>query len=140
MDSTNIVPLIKFIGKIQKGEKINLRNMQLHQDTIITKFLRSFVYKDTRANTFTFIDGSIKKAFEILNMHVVSDKQIDKTICQNIMRDLRQCQYGMLNVKHTYSDDLMFCCKMDDLVENLIAKISDMESKYEYLRGIEIDS
>jgi hypothetical protein len=72
-------------------------------------------------------------------MHVLSDKQIDKTICQNMMRDLRQCQYGMLNVKHTYSEDLMFCCKMDSLIEETDARINDIESKHEYLRAVEMD-
>jgi hypothetical protein len=134
-----IIPRIKFIGKIQKGEKMNVKHMQIQQDTIITKIFRSFIYNDTRVNTFTFINTSIKKAFEVLLMHIDSDKPFDRTICQNIMSDLRQCRFGMQNVKDTYMDDLMFCCKMDALMEETNARIYDIESKYEFLRRIEED-
>jgi ribosome maturation protein Sdo1 len=136
----DVIPRIKFIGKIQKGEKMNVKHMQIQQDTILTKIFRSFVYNDNRTNTFNFINTSIKKAFEILNMHMDSDKQFDKKICQNIINDLRQCRYGMINIKDTYMDDLMFCCKMDSLIEESEARINDIESKYEYLRAIEMDS
>ena len=132
-----IIPRIKFIGKIQKGEKMNVKHMQIQQDTIITKIFRSFIYNDTRVNTFTFINTSIKKAFEVLLMHIDSDKPYDRTICQNIMNDLRQCRFGMQNVKDTYMDDLMFCCKMDALMEETNARIYDIESKHEFLRRIE---
>ena len=39
----DIIPRIKFIGKIQKGEKINVKHMNIQQDSLITKFTRSFI-------------------------------------------------------------------------------------------------
>jgi hypothetical protein len=68
-----------------------------------------------------------------------SDKQFDKKICQNIINDLRECKFGMINIKDTYMDDLMFCCKMDALIEETDARINDIESKHEYLRAVEMD-
>lgn len=130
---------LSLLEKIQKGEKMNVKHMQIQQDTILTKIFRSFVYNDNRSNTFNFINTSIKKAFEILNMHMESDKQFDKKICQNIINDLRECKFGMINIKDTYMDDLMFCCKMDALIEETDARINDIESKHEYLREVKMD-
>ena len=132
----DIIPRIKFIGKIQKGEKMNVKHMQVHPDSIITKIMRSFVHTDTRANTFTFINASIKKGFDILSMHLDNDRQFDRTLCQNLVADLRQCKAGMQNVKDTYIEDLMFCCKMDALMEETEARIHDIESKYAFLKQI----
>jgi hypothetical protein len=131
----DIIPRIKFIGKIQKGEKMNVKHMQVHPDSIITKIIRSFVHTDTRANTFTFINTSIKKGFDILAMHLDNDRQFDRTLCQNLIADLHQCKAGMQNVKDTYIEDLMFCCKMDALMEETEARIHDIESKYRFLKN-----
>lgn len=130
----DIIPRIKFIGKIQKGEKMNVKHMQVLQDSLITKIIRSFVHTDTRANTFTFINTSIRKGFEILSMHLDNERQFDRTLCQNLITDLRQCKNGMQNVKDTYIEDLMFCCKMDALMEETDARIHDTESKYVFLK------
>jgi len=131
----DIIPRIKFISKIQKGEKINVKHMQLVQDNIITKITRSFINNDTRSNTFTFIHTTIKKGFEILMMHIVNDHPFDRALCQNLVNDLRQCKTGMLNIKDTYIEDLMFCCKMDALIEETDARIQDIESKFHFLKN-----
>ena len=130
----DIIPRIKFIGKIQKGEKINVKHMHIQQDSLINKLIRSFIHTDTRANTFTFINNSIKKGFEIMNLHLESDKLFDKSLCQNLINDLRQCKTGMTNVKDTYIEDLMFCCKMDALIEETDARLNEIELKHQFLK------
>jgi hypothetical protein len=67
-------------------------------------------------------------------MHLDNDRQFDRTLCQNLVADLRQCKAGMQNVKDTYIEDLMFCCKMDALMEETEARIHDIESKYAFLK------
>lgn len=128
-----VIPRIKFISKIQKGEKINVRHLSIQQDNLITKFIRSFIQTDTRANTSTFIYHSIKKGFEILNMHVTSNDPFDRALCKNLIVDLRNCRVGILNLKDTYVDDIMFCCKLDALLEDTEARLNDIETKYDYL-------
>jgi len=133
----DIIPRIKFIGKIQKGEKINVKHMHVQTDNLINKIIRSFINSDTRSNTFTFISNSIKRGFEIMNIHLESDKLFDKSLCQNLINDLRQCKTGMLNIKDTYIDDLMFCCKMDALIEDTDARLNEIELKHNFLKRIE---
>jgi hypothetical protein len=130
----DIIPRIKFIGKIQKGEKINVKHMNIQQDSFYTKIVRSFIHTDTRSNTFTFINNTIKKGFEIMIHHLESKNNYEKSLCQNLITDLKQCKIGMINIKDTYIEDLMFCCKIDSLIEETDARISDIETKYDFLK------
>lgn len=132
----DIIPRIKFISKIQKGEKMNVKHMQIVQDSLLAKIIRSFIHNDTRSNTFIFINTTIKKGFEILMMHINKDDQFDRSLCQNLINDLRHCKVGMQNVKDTYIEDLMFTCKMDALMEETDARIKDLETKYEFLKEL----
>lgn len=128
-----IIPRIKFIGKIQKGEKMNVKHMQVQPDSILTKISRSFIHTDTRSNTYTFVNYSIKKGFEILYQHLGSEKQFDRILCINLMNDLRNCKEGLQNIRETYIEDLMFCCKIDALIEETDARINDVQTKYDFL-------
>ena len=130
----DIIPRIKFIGKIQKGEKINVKYMNIQQDNFLTRLSRSFIHTDTRSNTLTFIQNTLKKGFEILSNHLDSNKQYDKSLCQNLMNDLRMCKNGLLNIRDTYIEDLMFCCKIDSFIEETDARLNDVELKYSYLK------
>jgi hypothetical protein len=128
----DIIPRIKFIGKIQQGEKINVKHMYIQQDNLLTKISRSFINLDGRANTLNFICNTIKKGFEILFEHLESDKQFDRTLCSNLIIDLHNCKSGIINIKDTYADDIMFCCKLDALLEETEARLSDIENQYKF--------
>ena len=130
----DIIPRIKFIGRIQKGENVNVKHMNIQQVSLLMKLIRSFIHNDTRANTFTFINNTIKKGFEILSLHLGVDKDYDRSLCQNLTNDLKQCKIGMLNIRETYIEDLMFCCKIDALIEETDARLHDIEVKYEFLK------
>ena len=67
MDSgtSEILSRIKFIGRIQKGEKVNVRYMYVQPDSWLTRFSRTFFATDNRMNTYHFIDNTIKRCFEI---------------------------------------------------------------------------
>ena len=55
---------IKFIGKIQIGDKINLKSMYMQTDSIITQLLRT-VFQDNRNKTLVFLQDTFFKTFEI---------------------------------------------------------------------------
>ena len=54
----------------------------------------------------------------------------DKILCGNILSDLRNTKVGLLNLKETYIDDVMFVCKIDALIEETDAKLADLDTKY----------
>jgi hypothetical protein len=127
MDLDNdVISKLKFIGKIQKGDKINVKNMNVQSDGLMTRFTRGFIYFDNRQNTLTFIHNTIKKSFEIINHHLNSKHTFDKIIFENIVKDLKDSVKGMENLKETYMNDIMFCCKLDTLIEEIKARLMEM--------------
>ena len=56
---------LKFIGKIQIGDKVNLKSMYIQPDGLITQLLRS-INQDNRSKTLIFLQDTISKTFEIL--------------------------------------------------------------------------
>ncbi len=127
MDLDNdVISKLKFIGKIQKGDKINVKNMNVQSDGLLTRFTRGFIYFDNRQNTLTFIHNTVKKSFEIISHHLNSKHTFDKIIFENMVKDLKDSVKGMENLKETYMNDIMFCCKLDTLIEEIKARLTEM--------------
>ena len=57
---------LKFIGKIKKGEKINVKDMAVQPNNVYTKIHRSLMIVDNRNNTLSFILETIQKSFDEL--------------------------------------------------------------------------
>ena len=127
---------LKFIGKIKKGEKINIKDMYVQANNILTKINRSFVNVDNRNNTLGFILETIKKSFEELLSHLNKsrDNLFDLSISTNMILDLENCKTGLINLKDTYVDDLMFCCKVDTIIQDIDARLEEIKSNYTFIK------
>ena len=119
-----IVSRLKFIGKIKKGEKINTHHMYVQPEGIMTFIKRTFWDHDNRGNALTFIQDTISRGFELLLTHNRSDKDSDKILAINIIKDLRETNVGLINIKVTYIDDTKFCCDIDTILEYITARLS----------------
>ena len=117
---------LKFIGKVQIGDKIDLKNMHLQADGLYTQITR-IINQENRIKTLVFLQDTINKAFEILKCYDASFKNADKLMCINIITDLKQSQNGLLNLKETYSYDIKFCCDIDVLLPMINAKLSEID-------------
>jgi hypothetical protein len=126
-DDDNISKL-KFIGKLKKGDKINIKFMCVQQNNLITKINRTIYNVDNRANTLTFISDTIKKGFDELLVHINNSTVFDTNIANNIIVDLENCKTGLTNLKETYSDDLIFCCKIDTILQEIDARLEEIKS------------
>ena len=118
---------LKFIGKIQKGEKINIKYMFVQQNNLFTKINRSIYYCDNRQNTLSFLTETVKKSFEDLIQHIKNATTFDITIANNIVQDFDNCKSGLSNLKDTYNDDLMFCCKIDKIIQDINARLEEIK-------------
>ena len=117
---------LKFIGKIQIGDKINLKSMYMQTDSLITQLLRT-VFQDNRNKTLVFLQDTINKAFEILKCYDKSKKNSDKIMCMNVISDLKGVRTGLKNLKETYITDVKFCCDIDVLLQLIEAKLSETD-------------
>jgi len=117
---------LKFIGKIQINDKIDLKNMSISPDGIFTQLSRT-VFQDNRNKTLVFLQDTINKAFEIIKCYDKSKKNSDKIMCMNVINDLKSCRTGLINLKETYNIDIKFCCDIDVLLEMIEAKLCETD-------------
>ena len=124
MDSmtSEVLSRLKFIGKIQPSEKINVKYMFVQPDTWFTKFLRTLLSPDNRGNALAFFKSTLDKSFEIINTHN------NAGMINNIVRDIENSIVGINNFKETYKTDLMFCCEIDTLVQSIILRLDDFKN------------
>ncbi len=123
-----VLSRLKFISKIQTGEKINLRYMYIQNDGLITQFFRT-LFPDNRIKTFAFVTETINKSFEILKFYGTSTKLSEQIMCRNLIYDLKESKNGLVNLKETYNLDLKFGCDIQTLLQMIDAKLLE----YEYL-------
>jgi len=135
MNSNNddIIPKLKFISRLSKGDKINVKNMYIQQNNFYNWISRSFFNIDDRANTLMFVHTTVKRGFDLLLHHIDSSNPFDIILCQNLYQDLRNTKIGFLNLRETYIEDVMFTCKIDALVEETDAKLTELETKHRFL-------
>lgn len=121
-----VISRLKFIGHIQKDEKINVRHVNRQPNTFSTKIYRSVIYPDNRMNSLKFIKDVITRSLEIIEHHLHRQNIL---MCKSIIADLIKARQGMLNLKYTYNDDTKFCCDMDVLIENIGSKLTDLQQQ-----------
>lgn len=122
-----IMSRLKFIGRLQKGEKINTRHMFVQPEGIATVISRTLINQDNRRNTRSFVRGTISRSFELINEFSKSERQADKAMCANLINDLRKSKTGINSLKDTYMDDVKFCCDMDTMIQIIDAKLSEID-------------
>lgn len=125
----DILSKLKFISKIQEGEKINVKYLYVQQDGFMTKLSRTFYNLDNRGNTLNFVENTVKRSFEIIRLYVNSDKVSERTICYNIIKDLEISKSGILNLMKTYIHDNMFISRMETLMDDIDIHLLEIKSK-----------
>jgi hypothetical protein len=126
----DVISKLKFIGKIQKGEKINIRNISIQPDGLYTSLIRSFITLDNRKNTLNFIRNTVTRSFQLLHLYINSGTTASKNLCSNLILDIQKSKAGITNLKITYSSDVMLCCQLDTIIQEIEAIQSEIEEKY----------
>lgn len=124
--SAEVISRLKFIGHIQKDEKIDVKHVSRQPNTLTTKVSRALVYPDNRANTLKFVKEVVARSLEMIEKCMY---QNDFLTCQSIVADLVNAKTGMLNLKHTYTDDTKFCCDLDVIIEQINSSLINLQKK-----------
>lgn len=124
-----VISRLKFIGKVQKGEKINVKYMYVQPEGIVTRISRTLINQDNRQNTLNFVRKTINRTFEIITLYLMSEKESQKLICTNIIDDLKQSTVGLTNLKDTYLNDIKFTCDIDTLLQEINAKLIELNDE-----------
>lgn len=130
METTHeVITRLKFIGLIKKGEKVNVKNLSVNQTSLFTSFWRMFM-QENRETTLDFLTSTVNRAFEIIQLCVTSQKQIDKTVCMNLIEDLIKSSIGLVNLQTTYSEDRLFWCHIQTLIQSIDVKLKDLKESF----------
>jgi hypothetical protein len=121
---------LKFIGKIQKGEKINVKHMFIQPEGLATRISRSFINLDSRGNTLSLVKATITQSFNILYSFLSNGTFSHRNICVHIIDDIKKSKEGIKNLKLTYSSDIMLCCQLDCVIQEIDAKIAELSEKF----------
>jgi hypothetical protein len=103
--------------------------MFIQPDGIFTRISRSLINHDNRNNTLNFVRNTITRSFDIIASYSLSNKELHRTIRLHIIKDLEQSKIGLLNLKDTYLSDIKFTCDIDTLLQEIDAKLLDVEQK-----------
>jgi hypothetical protein len=125
--NAEIASRLKFIGHIQRNEKINVRHVNRQPNNWITSVSRTVLFPDTRANAFRFVRDVIYRSFDIIENYIRSNNIIES---KSMITDLIKAEEGLLNMKQTYIEDTKFCCDMDVLIESIKTKIVVLREQY----------
>lgn len=126
-----VISRLKFIGRVQKGEKINVKYMFVQPEGIATRISRTLINQCNRQNTLNFVRNTIKRTFEIINNYRDSKNDSQRHICGHLTYDLKQSQKGITNIKSTYINDLKVCCDLDTLLQEIEAFLTPIENDME---------
>lgn len=123
-----VISRLKFIGKINPGEKISVKGMYVQSEGWITSIARTVFTHDSRDSTMSFLNTAVKKGFDLLKMYHDNCKgdrgrTFDQTMFSNILADMCSAVRGLNNLKVTYETDRMFCCKLDTLIQEINALV-----------------
>ena len=126
-DNKEIISRLKFIGRVKKGEKINVKHMYVQPDSITTKITRTFFTHDNRNNTVSFLLNTLSNGFQIINLYLNSKRLSERHQSIHILNDIKNTKLGIQNLKVTYCEDTMFCCTLDTLLQDIDAKLFELE-------------
>jgi hypothetical protein len=118
---------VKFISRIQRGEKVDTRHMLVHNDSLYHQICRTIFSTPDRNCTYQFVDYTIKLCFEIVSVCRQSLKIEDQYTVINLVNDLRSAVKGINNLKDTYIEDRMFCCKLDTLIQEIASHLAAID-------------
>ena len=63
---SEIISQLKFIGRIGKGEKVNVQHKTVHPQGLRTQLVRTFYEPDSRWNLLNFITSILKRSLELI--------------------------------------------------------------------------
>lgn len=124
----DVISKLKFIGKLQEGDKINTTQLYVQKPTYATSLARTLSYEN-RSETYNFIKDVINQAFDIVFSFSQSTKKFERNICFNIIDDLLQAKNGLENLKLTYTEDVMYVSQIDTMNSLIDAKIEELKQQ-----------
>jgi len=119
---------LKFISKIEPGQKICTNTQYIQNNSYYTSVVR-YLTGESREKVYEYITDVIQDSFSVLDSLSDSSNGYDIKVCENLIGDLINLKPGLTNLKKTYNKDKNYISKMETLVQNLDVKIQELCDK-----------
>lgn len=128
----DVITKLKFVSKLQKNEKIDLRTFTIVPvDYWTSRFYRALFARDeSRDATREFIRGLIDSALTLARMYLEKESSEHFEMGLLLLTTVEETSPGIENLKSTYEDDRMFVSSMETIVERYRAKITNYRQLY----------
>ena len=124
----DIITRLKFIGTFSPGEKIDVKNLRVESNNILTP-LKRLIQGESRDHTYSFLNSTIERSFDIVKSYSTSERVSERLMCKNILEDMIKAIKGLQNIQKTYKDDKLFYCNIETIIENIHSKLSEVKHK-----------
>ena len=131
-DDNEMISRLKFIGRINKEEKIDSAHVCVQPNNMVTSVSRTFFGSESKETTYSFIRITIDRAFSILDNYNKKEKnpasfpEYNNMMKQNLIQDLRNAVGGLENIKSTYRDYIKFCCDLDTIIQEIRGRTENL--------------
>lgn len=134
-----LISKLKFISKIQKGEKVNVSKLTLEENGWLVALLRTTLNvmvnekPETRENSLEFIQSVSNEAIECIEFFLKQENRFHKDIGDILLVSLKEIKIGVSSQIDTYHKHQMFISKVDTFLKVLDVKLKDLEHRKEMI-------
>ena len=127
---TNLFPIdiifinLKVLSKIKKNDKLIVLDNTLSTDNRFFQFIRRYISDDDRLKMIEHIDKIFNDSFQYYNYAnnnyiLPSDISIEnnRSFKDRLVREIKNCQSGLQNIRYTYKEDLNISSKIDYIID-----------------------
>jgi len=126
----DIITKLKFLSKMQVGDKINVDELKLERNGFILGMKRRLWTIDNRQNGERFVRGVIEGGLEEMKrLTQKSGGKREEVIGRGLLIEMRGALKGVRTLKGTYSEDTYYCCGIDTYIELIEACMLEYDNE-----------
>jgi hypothetical protein len=142
----DVMSRLKFISKIKRGEKINVKDLFVRDnDSILQRMLRSIKNYSTYISgsdiveskdaTLIFIKDTVNNAISLISMYRKNKEKFSQDIADMLVKNLEDSKIGIHNSIGTYEADRKFMAHAEAIMQTLEARIKSLKD-IGYMQGL----
>ena len=119
----DILSKLKFVSKIQKGYKVNVKELSFNNNNFLEWIKRKW-YGETKEDTLKFVEDLYDLSFKTIINFKKRDELFYRNMSNNILNALQDSKEGIHSLIETYKEDVMFVSRIEALESTLDTKIN----------------
>ena len=130
----DLISKLRFISRIKPGEKVNIRELFVRDDSILwqrlIRTIRNLSYEnaESKESTLQFLEVVTDTAINLICIYKKNeDNNFNVNVANLIITNLESAVPGMEALIETYKYDRNFCSKVEALLGTLTLRLSTLK-------------